>query len=127
MSPHEGQSVLLVDDERVNRELGASMIRSLGYNVVCAKDGFEALDLSGKQDFSLILMDIRMPRLDGFSTAEAIRNRERNDSPTPIIALSAHITPQDEERCDCVGINDHLQKPLKVRFLNELLKKWLSV
>ena len=103
------------------------MIRSLGYNVVCAKDGFEALDLSGKQDFSLILMDIRMPRLDGFRIAEAIRNRESNDSPIPIIAFSAHITRQDEERCKYVGTNDYLQKPLKVRFLNELLKKWLSV
>jgi len=127
MLPHEGQSILLVDDERVNRELGTSMIRSLGYNVVCAKDGFEALDLSGKQDFSLILMDIRMPRLDGFSTAEAIRNRERKESPTPIIALSAHITRQDEERCESVGINDYLQKPLKIKVLNEFLKKWLSV
>jgi CheY-like chemotaxis protein len=115
-----------VDDERVNRELGASMIRSLGYNVVCAKDGFEALDLSGKQDFSLILMDIRMPRLDGFSTAEAIRDREGNRPPTPIIALSAHITSEDEERCKSVGINDYFQKPLKIKELNEFLKKWLT-
>ena len=68
-----------------------------------------------------------MPLLDGFSTAEAIRNPESDDSPTPIIALSAHITRQDEERCKCVRINDYLQKPLKVRFMNELLKKWLSV
>ena len=68
------------------------MIRSLGFNVVCAKDSFEALVLSRKHDFSLILMDIRMPRLDGFNTAEAVRNSESNDSPTPIMALSAHIT-----------------------------------
>ncbi len=127
MSTQIDQSILLVDDERVNRELGASMIRSLGYNVVCAKDGFEALDLSGKQDFGLILMDIRMPRLDGFSTAEAIRDRERKSLPTPIIALSAHITREDEERCESVGINDYLQKPLKINLLNEFLKKWLSV
>jgi CheY-like chemotaxis protein len=126
VSTQLGQSILLVDDERVNRELGASMIRSLGYNVVCAKDGFEALDLSGKQDFSLILMDIRMPRLDGFSTAEAIRDREGNRPPTPIIALSAHITSEDEERCKSVGINDYLQKPLKIKELNEFLKKWLT-
>ncbi len=125
LSTHDNQSVLLVDDERVNRELGASMIRSLGYHVVCAKDGFEALDLSGKQEFGLILMDIRMPRLDGFSTAEAIRDRQKNDPPTPIIALSAHITRQDEERCQKVGINDYLQKPLKITVLNEFLKKWL--
>ena len=72
-------------------------------------------------------MDIRIPILDGFSTAEAIRNRESDDSPTPIIALSARITRQDEERCKCVRINDYLQKALKVRFLNELLKKWLKV
>ncbi len=123
----DSQSVLLVDDERVNRELGASMIRSLGFHVVCAKDGFEALDLSGKHDFGLILMDIRMPRLDGFSTAEAIRDRQKKEPPTPIIALSAHITRQDEERCQKVGINDYLQKPLKIQVLNEFLKKWLVV
>lgn len=77
--------------------------------------------------FSLILMDIRMPRLDGFSTAEAIRDREGNRLPTPIIALSVRITSEDEERCESMGINDYLQKPLKIKVLNEFLKKWLSV
>lgn len=124
---HDSESVLLVDDERVNRELGASMIRSLGYNVVCAKDGFEALDLSGKFEFGLILMDIRMPRLDGFNTAEAIRDRQKNITPTPIIALSAHITREDEERCKKVGIDDYLQKPLNIQVLNDYLKRWLVV
>lgn len=121
---HDNQSILIVDDERVNRELGASMIRSLGYNVVCAKDGLEALDLSGEHEFSLILMDIRMPRMDGFSTAKAIRERLQKNSTTPIIAVSAHITPEDEERCLEVGINDYLQKPLKMEILNEYLRKW---
>lgn len=124
--PHSSRSLLLVDDERVNRELGASMIRSLGYNVVCAKDGFEALDLCREQVFDLILMDIRMPRLDGFSTAEALRKRQNESASVPIIALSAHITQQDERRCQDVGMNDSIQKPLNIQVLREVLHKWLD-
>ena len=123
---HAAQSILLVDDERVNRELGASMIRSLGYHVVCAKDGFEALGITGKQDFGLILLDIRMPKLDGFETARAIRDRSRKQPPTPIIALSAHITTKDEERCHEMGMLDYLQKPLNIDTLNRCIQKWLK-
>ena len=120
------KSILLVDDERVNRELGASMIRSLGYHVVCAKDGLEALSLTGKQDFGLILLDIRMPKLDGFETAQALRDRSQKQPLTPIIALSAHITTEDEERCHETGMRDYLQKPLKMDTLNRCIQKWLN-
>lgn len=124
--PDASLSILLVDDERVNRELGASMIRSLGYTVICAKDGFEALKLCGKQAFDLILLDIRMPRLDGFETAQAIREREDRSPPTPIVALSAPIALDDEQRCAEVGMNGYLQKPLKMDTLNATLVNLLS-
>ena len=120
------KSILLVDDERVNRELGASMIRSLGYHVVCAKDGLEALNLNGKQEFGLILLDIRMPKLDGFETAQALRDRSQKQPLSPIIALSAHITTKDEERCHETGMRDYLQKPLKMDTLNRCIQKWLN-
>ncbi len=119
------QAILLVDDERVNRELGASMMRSLGYSVVCAKNGFEALEQTGKQSFDLILMDIRMPRMDGYETAAAIREREIKSPPTPIVALSAHITPADEKRCLEVGMTAYLQKPLNMDTLHRSLSNWL--
>lgn len=122
----DAHSILLVDDERVNRELGASMIRSLGYHVVCAKDGFEALNVTGKQDFGLILLDIRMPKLDGFETAQALSDRSRKQPPTPIIALSAHITKKDEEKCHETGMKDYLKKPLTMDTLNRCIQKWLN-
>lgn len=120
------QSILLVDDERVNRELGASMIRSLGYHVVCAKDGFEALNVAGRQDFGLILLDIRMPKLDGFETAQALRDRCNKQPPIPLIALSARITKKDEEKCHETGMMDYLQKPLTMDTLNRCTQKWLN-
>ncbi len=124
--PTKDPLILLVDDEPLNRELGASMIESLGYEVASARDGYDALEQFAQRDFDLVLLDIRMPRLDGFDTAEAIRKKQDSGSEIPVIALSAHITEQDAKRCREVGINDYLQKPLNRSTLNELLKKWLA-
>jgi CheY-like chemotaxis protein len=122
----DARSILLVNDERVNWELGASIILTLGYHVVCAKDGFEALNTTGKQDFGFILLDIRMPKLDGFETAQALRDRSQKQQPTPIIALSARITKKDEEKCHEAGMMDYLQKPLTMDTLNHCIQNWLN-
>ena len=67
-----------------------------------------------------------MPKLDGFETAQALRDRSQKQPPTPIIALSAHITTKDEERCHETGMRDYLQKPLKMDTLNRCIQKWLN-
>ena len=119
------KSILIVDDDRVNRELGASMISSLGYHVVSAKDGLEAINLADEKDFDLILLDICMPKLDGFQTAQELRDRSQKQPPTPIIAVSADIAKKDEDKCHEAGMKDYLQKPLHMHTLNQCLKKWL--
>ena len=119
-------NVLLVEDESVNRELGAVLLKSIGYRPVCAKDGYEALKLAEEQRFDLILLDIRMPGMDGFEVAKRLRERENAGEATPIIAVSAHVMPRDSERCLAVGMNDSLRKPLTLQALSEAMDKWLG-
>jgi len=118
--------VLLVEDELVNRELGAVLLRSIGYEVVCARDGFDALDIVERQDFDIILLDLRMPGMDGYMTATKLRLKEKPGRRTPIVAVSAHVTPKDKERCLEVGMDGSLQKPLTLQKLADTLDKWLG-
>lgn len=119
-------SVLLVEDELVNRELGAVLIKSIGYEVVCARDGFEAVKLCKTRAFDIVLLDIRMPGMDGFETATKLRELDELDKQTPIVAVSAHVTPRDKEHCLEVGMNGSLRKPLTLQKLSETLANWLG-
>ena len=118
-------SVLLVEDELVNRELGAVLIKSIGYDVVCARDGFEALKICKTRSFDIVLLDIRMPGMDGFETAIKLRELPQLGKETPIVAISAHVTPRDKEHCLEVGMNGSLRKPLTLQKLSETLDNWL--
>ena len=118
-------SVLLVEDELVNRELGAVLLKSIGYEVVCAGDGFEALEIYKTRLFDIVLLDIRMPGMDGFETAIKLRQLDDPGKQPPIVAVSAHVTPRDKEHCLEVGINGSLRKPLTLQKLSETLEKWL--
>jgi signal transduction histidine kinase/CheY-like chemotaxis protein len=119
-------SVLLVEDELVNRELGAVLIKSIGYEVVCARDGFEAVKLCKTRSFDIVFLDIRMPGMDGFETATKLRELDELDKQTPIVAVSAQVTPRDKEHCLEVGMNGSLRKPLTLQKLSETLDNWLG-
>tara|TARA_B110000037_G_scaffold220271_1_gene287469 strand:+ start:2370 stop:4703 length:2334 start_codon:yes stop_codon:yes gene_type:complete len=119
------ESILLVEDDALNRELASSLIQSSGYRVVCAKDGMEAIDLFKEETFSLIVLDVRMPRLNGFETAKIIRKLERGKKRVPIVAITAHVTNEVREKCISSGMDDYLTKPLDSHKLKVILAKWL--
>lgn len=119
-------TILLVEDEAVNRELMDAILSSLGYKVTCAKNGLEALELAKENTFSLILMDISMPRMDGYDAAIGIRKLENNTTSTPIIAMTAHATRQSKQRCMEAGMNDYLSKPISFTTLKKMLAKWTN-
>ncbi len=116
--------ILLVEDEPVNRELGASMVKSMGYDVFCAKDGFSALELAKENHFGVVLLDIGMPGMDGFAAAKALRKQEGHDQHTPIIAVTANASPEYRQRCLEAGMDDFLPKPLIVAKLARVVAKW---
>lgn len=110
-------SVLLVDDSATNRLVAKSMLESVGMTVMCAEDGYHALDICSDQQFDLVLMDISMPGIDGLETAAQLMQMP-NWNQVPIIALTAYAMPGDRERFLALGMSDYVEKPLdKLRLL----------
>ncbi|BDD10634.1 hypothetical protein FUAX_30660 [Fulvitalea axinellae] len=112
---------LLADDSSVNRRVMGMMLEELGLAVIKVENGKQALEEFAKHDFDLVLLDIRMPVLDGFETAKEIRKGHRN--PPPIVALSGEtqIPKHLENRFD-----DHLSKPVNIAQLEKCFEKVLQ-
>lgn len=104
--------VLVVDDHPVNREVARLMLAPTGADVVEAVDGVEAVALAQTQAFDLILMDVRMPRMDGLEATRVIRALSAPFNAVPILAVTADAMPEDAARCLEAGMNGHLAKPI---------------
>ena len=107
-------SIMVVEDNEFNRMLLDELLTSWGQEVVLAENGFLALQLTERKRFDLILLDIRMPGIDGIEVARRLRCREQEYSktPVPIIAITADVDAATSEACFAVGINMVLSKPV---------------
>lgn len=125
--------VLLVEDNVVNQEVAKGMLSGLGYEVITANHGLEALDILTKQkeagDISAVLMDCQMPKMDGYETTRAIRNGNHSivNRSIPIIAMTANAMKGDKEKCLNAGMDDYLSKPVSAEELQSKLDIWLGV
>ncbi len=122
-----GSTVLLVEDNAVNRMIGAEMLKSFGIDVLEAEDGQQALQLLERQRVDLVLMDIQMPVLDGYAATRQAREREaRLRLPrVPIVALTANAFDEDAQQATAAGMDAHLAKPYSREQLRELVQRWL--
>lgn len=125
-------NVLVVDDHRVNQMIAQSMLKKLGYRVILAGHGLEALKEYQSRRIDLILMDCLMPEMDGFETTKRIRQLETEAGEAgkakhvPIIAMTAQIGEDDQSRCFAYGMDDYIAKPVKFDVLQERLRHWLG-
>lgn len=117
--------VLVVEDNAVNQVVAANMLERLGCDVEVASDGEEAVKLSRSHWFDLILMDYRMPGMNGIEAAREIRRSELSSPGVPIIALTASVGEEVQKECHQAGMNDFLSKPLQAQDLVEKLELWL--
>ncbi len=117
--PGEGLCVLIVEDNELNAEIAAELLSQQGFDVVRAADGVEARDLFAKAPqgyFDVILMDVQMPRMDGYEATRAIRHLDHPDAATiPIIAMSANAFSEDVAASLESGMDAHLSKPIKIK------------
>lgn len=124
-----GAQVLVVEDNEMNLEIAATILRQLGLKVDCASDGIQALELwNGSQQgyYRLIFMDIQMPNMNGYDAVKSIRNCRRADAGTvPIIALTANAFSEDISACIASGMNDCMTKPIDTGLLIGLMNKYL--
>ncbi len=113
----EPLSVLVVDDVETNRVIAAAMLRHAGHNVTLAEEGTAAVALAASQDFHVILMDVRMPGIDGLVATRQIRNLPSPRGDVPVVALTAQAFASQIERCYAAGMDDHVSKPLEHKAL----------
>jgi CheY-like chemotaxis protein len=118
----KGSKILLVEDNEVNIEVFLEFLDGTGIEVDVAQNGAEAVEKAQEGDYDLIFMDIQMPVMDGLTAAEKIR---AFDKEIPIVALTANAMQEDRQKSAKAGMNDHLSKPIDVRELFTILRRYL--
>jgi PAS domain S-box-containing protein len=127
-SDHEGGNmprILLVEDNPVNQMVAKSMLSKIGYEVVIANNGQEAVDEVKAGNVEMVLMDCHMPVMDGFEATRQIRDYLDGRS-LPIVAMTADASVSDRERCIASGMDDHIPKPIKLDTLQSTIESWLK-
>ena len=123
----ETQTVLLVEDNKVNQMVARGMLNKLGYTVSVANNGKEAISILEDRPFNLILMDCLMPEMDGYEATAAIREKEKTSGGhIPIVAMTASVIEGEQARCLSAGMDDYLAKPVNVDELAAKLRHWLE-
>jgi signal transduction histidine kinase/ActR/RegA family two-component response regulator len=118
--------ILLVEDYEPNVLVATIMFDNFGYNYQIARNGEEAIEKLALQQYSIILMDVEMPIMDGFSATKIIRNNEKTSgfAPIPIIAMTAHAMKGDRDKCIAAGMDDYISKPFNPHQLQAMLTKY---
>ncbi|MDI6912058.1 response regulator [Nocardioides sp.] len=117
--------VLVVEDNEINQLVAAGLLENLGCTVDVASDGVEAVQLlSRPHEYGVVLMDCRMPRLDGFDATRRIRRQEPVGRRVPIIAMTASAMAGERERCLDAGMDDYLTKPIDTGELERAIREW---
>jgi signal transduction histidine kinase/CheY-like chemotaxis protein len=110
----EGMHVLLVEDQPVNQQLAMELLRDMGVSADLAQQGEEAIRMLAMHEpdyYSLVLMDLQMPVLDGYETTKRVRADARY-AHLPIVAMTAHVTLEEQTRCLALGMRGHIAKPI---------------
>lgn len=125
-----GKRILVVEDHNVNQMIITKLLRNKGAEVLLAENGklgVEEFAASEPGSIDAILMDVRMPEMDGLQATRAIRALRRRDAASvPIIAMTANAYDEDREKSGAAGMNCHLAKPIDTRVLYDTLEKYLS-
>jgi signal transduction histidine kinase/CheY-like chemotaxis protein len=123
-----GLRVLLVEDNPINQELACDLLHSQNVDVTCVSNGLEAiaaLDAVPNNYYSLVLMDLQMPVLDGYETTRRLRETPRYYD-LPIIAMTAHAMAEERDRCLALGMDGHISKPIDPDELFSHLKSYVK-
>ena len=119
------QRILVVDDSEDMRDLLQRLLERAGYHVVLAEDGQASLTQAKRHHPDLVLMDLSLPDMDGWEAVRHLR-KMREFATTPIIAVTAHVSPREEERAMAAGCTAHIGKPFDTRLLLQEVARLLT-
>ncbi len=115
--------ILLAEDNVSSQRVTLQMLKRLGYRADVVANGIEALQALERQSYDIVLMDVRMPEMDGLEATRIIRERWPDNGPK-VIAITAYALEGDREKCLAAGMNDYISKPVKMIELTEVLCKY---
>ena len=124
-TPGEMTKILVVDDNLDSRELVAKILQNRGYNVIEALDSEDALNKAREERPALILMDISLPKMDGYEVTRRLKALEELRD-IPIIALTAHAMKGDREKALAAGCQGYVPKPINIRELPVLVQRFIG-
>jgi len=119
------KKILIVDDNQDGRELVVKILKNRGYQMIEAVDGEEALEKAIAENPDLILMDISIPKIDGYEVTKRLKNQVTFKN-TPIIALTAHAMKGDREKALEAGCDGYISKPIDIHELPDQIKSYLK-
>ncbi len=122
---HGDKNILLVEDNTLNQKLAIEYLSDFGFLVDSASNGEEAIQKLNGNKYDLVLMDIQMPVLDGYNTTKLIRKQLKLN--LPVIAMTAHVTNAEKEKCINAGMDDYISKPFMEKDLYEIIAKHLQL
>ncbi|MBW2735926.1 MAG: response regulator [Deltaproteobacteria bacterium] len=123
-----GSTVLLLEDNRFNRVYACRFLERFGVTVRCTKEGHEALEAFNGGPFDLVLLDLRLPGMDGLEVARRMRSLEGEMAlvRVPLVAMTADVLQETRAACEEAGFDDFVSKPVDAKAFRELLCKWLG-
>ncbi len=119
-------NILLVEDYPTNREIATTYLNNNGHTVMVAKNGKKAVTLTKENSFNIILMDIQMPIMDGYTATELIRSGKSQNADIPIIAMTANVYEKDRIKCIQAGMNDVITKPFRREPFLKTVERWIA-
>ncbi|WP_378953025.1 response regulator [Pelosinus sp. sgz500959] len=121
------KTVLVAEDDPVSRNMVTILLEKNGFKVIAVENGREAINAFQQEKFDVILMDVNMPYLDGYSATTQIRSSEKDKNlRTPIIAMTAYALKGDREKCLEAGMDDYISKPINLAEIRRVINKWLK-
>ena len=121
-----GKRILLVEDNPISQKVEKKLLTDIGYEVEAVSSAFDAIEAIKTNVFDLVLMDIEMPDMDGLTATQKIRNLDAPTNRIPIIAVTAHSSMKDREKCLAAGMDDYIAKPININFMKIIIDQWLN-
>ncbi len=118
-------SILLVEDNDLNRDMLSRRLEKMSYEVLLAVNGQEGVEMAKARAPDLVLMDINMPVMDGWQAVKLLKNMPETCT-IPVIALTAHAMASDREKADQIGFDDYATKPVDFPALVHMIEAWLN-
>ena len=119
------ETILVVEDNQMNRKLVETVLRPGGYRLLIALDGEEAISVATREQPDLILMDLKLPKLDGYQAIRCLKSQSET-AHIPVIALTAYALPEERERARAAGCDGYITKPIDIRCFPDQVRQHLD-